>query len=166
MTSVSGPMHPRRERQRRFASSDQRGDYSIFIAVIASALLLFGGIAYDAPRLIAARQHAVHNAGEAARVAAATVASGGTVAQARSAAEQRIAAAPRLYGSPTRIASLQCVGTRVEITLFTSYRNSSAIAVFREVVPIIATGAAEAVIVGPSGDPNPLGYLPECPFSS
>ena len=75
-----------KESRWRARTDDQRGDYAIFIAVIASALLLFGGIAYDAPRLTAARQDALHAANEAARVAAATVASGGN---ARSSARSR-----------------------------------------------------------------------------
>jgi Flp pilus assembly protein TadG len=143
---------------------DQRGDYAIFIAVIASALLMFGGIAYDAPRLITARQHAVHNANEAARVAAATVAAGGTLDQARDAADRRMAATPPLYGAPTVIARMECVGNLVEITVQTSYTNRSALAVFRNEQPIIATGAAEAELVGPFGEPIAFGYLPECPL--
>lgn len=148
------------------SGEDQRGDYAIFIAVIASALLLFGGIAYDAPRLITARQHAVHNANEAARVAAATVAAGGTLEQARAAADRRMADAPPLYGAPTEITRMACVGNLVEITVETSYRNRSALAVFRDVQPIFATGAAEAELVGPFGEPIAFGYLPECPLSA
>lgn len=146
------------------SGEDQRGDYAIFIAVIASALLLFGGIAYDAPRLITARQHAVHNANEAARVAAATVAAGGTLEQARAAADRRMAAAPPLYGAPTGITRMECVGNLVEITVETSYRNRSALAVFRDEQQILATGAAEAELVGPFGEPIVFGYLPECPL--
>ena len=154
----------RLERRQRMPLADQRGDYAIFIAVIASALLLFGGIAYDAPRLITARQHAAHNASETARVAAATVAAGGTLAQARSSAEQRIAAIPHLYGADTTLASVRCVGTRVEVTVSTYYINRSALAVFRSAMPILANGAAEAVLIGPYGESVPLGYLPECPI--
>lgn len=145
---------------------DQRGDYAIFIAVIASALLLFGGIAYDAPRLITARQHAVHNANEAARVAAATVAAGGTLDQAEKAAERRLEQAPPLYGAPTMVARMECVGSLVEITVETSYRNRSALAVFRNEQRILATGAAEAQLVGPFGAPTAFGYLPECPLKA
>lgn len=146
--------------------ADQRGDYAIFIAVIASALLLFGGIAYDAPRLITARQHAVHTADEAARVAAATVTAGGTLDQARAAAAARVAAAPPLYGAGTIIDGMSCVGTRVEVTVSTWYANRSALAVFRDVQPITATGAARAQLVGPYGQAIPLGYLPECPLTT
>ncbi|WP_419931456.1 hypothetical protein [Candidatus Poriferisodalis sp.] len=142
---------------------DERGDYSMFIAIVAAALLLFGGIAYDAPRLITARQHAVHNANEAARVAAATVAAGGTLEQARAAADDRMVTAGPLYGAFTEVAALDCVGTRVEVTVLTSYTNRSVIGVFRREQLIGATGAAEAELVGPGGQPA-LGYLPECPL--
>lgn len=146
------------------ARGDQRGDYAIFIAVIASALLLFGGIAYDAPRLITARQHAAHNANEAARVAAATVAAGGTVEQARDAADRRMAGTPPLYGAPTTVTDMECVGNLVQVWVQTSYRNRSALAVFRDEQIIVATGAAEAELVGPFGEPIAFGYLPECPL--
>lgn len=149
----------------RHRKRDQRGDYSIFIAVIAAALLVFGGIAYDAPRLITARQHAAHNANEAARVAAATLAAGGTVAQARIAADDRMDAAGPLYGSFTEVAALHCAGTLVEVTVLTAYINRSALAVFRQEQQIAATGAAVAQLVGPHGQPSQLGYLPECPLT-
>lgn len=145
---------------------DERGDFAIFIAVIASALLLFGSIAYDAPRLITARQHAAHSANEAARVAAATVAAGGTREHAREAAVRRLSMTPPLYGAAVRVASLRCVGTYVEVTVQTSYTNRSALAVFREEQPIFATGAAEAQLVGPTGEPSPLGYLSECALNA
>ena len=143
----------------------ERGDYSMFIAIVAAALLLFGGIAYDAPRLITARQHAIHNANEAARVAAAVVAAGGTLQEAENEATRRVAAAGSLYGAPTSVDTpLDCVGNRVEVTVRTWYSNRSAIAIFRQQQPIIATGAAEAELVGPDGQPVALGYLPECPL--
>ena len=148
------------------AAIDERGDYAIFIAVVVSALLLFGGIAYDAPRLITARQHAVHNANEAARVAAAVVAAGGSLQEAEDASEARMAAAGDLYGEFTSVGAVHCVGNRVEVTVFTSYRNRSMLAVFREEQPITATGAAEAELVGPDGQPVALGYLPECPLTT
>ena len=47
------------------------------------------------PRLTAARQDALHAANEAARVAAATIASGGTVDDARTAAEERVGGVAR-----------------------------------------------------------------------
>ena len=137
----------------------------MFIAIIATALLLFGGIAYDAPRLITARQHATHSASEAARVASATIAAGGTIEQAWNAAERRLDSAPPLYGAPTRIIARSCTGTRVEITVSTWYANRSTLAVFRERQPIIATAQAESELVGPGGQISPIGYLPECPLS-
>lgn len=159
------PDRPTSDSQHRQTRFDNRGDYSIFIAVIAAALLLFGGIAYDAPRLIAARQHAAHNANEAARVASATIAAGGSTADARDAAVRRLAATPALYGAPTELGGLHCAGTRVEVTVRTWYRNRSALAVFRDYQQIAATGVAEAQLVGPSGEPSPHGYLPECPLT-
>ena len=157
---------PRRRRAERGPGADERGDYAIFIAVIATALLLFGGIAYDAPRLIAARQHAVHTANEAARVAAATVAAGGTRIQASDAAARRAAEVPLLYGAPTRMMGMECAGPRVEVTVATWYSNRSILAVFRDRQDIVATGAAEAQWTGPHGQIAQLGhvYLPECPL--
>ncbi|WP_419947083.1 hypothetical protein [Candidatus Poriferisodalis sp.] len=152
-------------RPRPPSSNGQRGDYAIFIAVIVAALLLFGGIAYDAPRLITARQHAVYNASEAAKVAVATIAAGGTQAHASSAVQARLAAVPALYGAPTSLLRLECVGSLVEVTVQTWYRNRSALAVFRERQTITATGAAEAQLIGPSGEPSGRGYLPECPLT-
>ncbi|MCY4421452.1 MAG: hypothetical protein OXC06_00125, partial [Acidimicrobiaceae bacterium] len=108
-------------RTRTGRAGDERGDYAIFIAVIAAALLLFGSIAYDAPRLIAARQNALHEANEAARVAAATIAAGGTVDQARSAAEDRLSKSLPLYGQPVALADLECVGTLAQVTVVTNY---------------------------------------------
>ena len=69
---------------------DDRGVYAPFIAIIAVALILLSSIAYDAPRIIAARQDVAHAASEAARVAAVTIASGGSLADARRAAEERV----------------------------------------------------------------------------
>lgn len=143
----------------------ERGDFAIFIAVIATALLLFGSIAYDAPRLITARQRAVHTANEAARAAAATIAAGGTLNEARDAAEHAVANALPLYGAPSEVVGpLRCTGNRVEATISTWYSNRSALGVFRARQPITATGAAEAVLVGPNGQPTVLRYLPECPL--
>ncbi len=167
----------------RLRLGDERGDFAIFIAVIASALLLFGSIAYDAPRLITARQHASHTATEAAKVAAATVAAGGTTClagsfadlnsklarnpygcQADEAARRSIDGKRPKYGAPSEFAGLRCSGTWVEVRVETYYQNRSALAVFRDRQPIVAVGAAEAVLVGPDGQPEPLGYLPECPL--
>ncbi len=149
--------------QRR--AGDQRGDYAIFIAVIASALLLFGGIAYDAPRLIAARQDALHAANEAARVAAITVASGGTLAQAQKAAEERMARTQLIYGEEIHVLYMDCVASRVQVTVLTGYRYRSAIGAVRPHQPIAAVGAAEARLVLPSDETSTLHYLGECPLS-
>ena len=150
--------------RRRGRADDQRGDYAIFIAVIASALLFFGGIAYDAPRLTAARQDALHAANEAARVAAATIASGGTLEQAREAAEDRVGQTTLIYGQPILVASIVCVGSRVQITVSTGYVYRSVMGLARDRQPIEAVGAAEARLVLPSDETSTLHYLGQCPL--
>ena len=149
----------------RGRADDQRGDYAIFIAVIASALLLFGGIAYDAPRLTAARQDALHAANEAARVAAATVASGGTLEQAREAAEERMSRTRLIYGQDIHVAFIDCVGSRVQVTVLSGYIFRSALGFARDRQPIEATRAAEAYLVLPSDEQSTLHYLGECPLT-
>ncbi len=161
---AAGPGTRAHRRQRRRAS-DQRGDYAIFIAVIASALLLFGGIAYDAPRVMAARQDALHAANEAARVAAATVASGGTPTQARQAAEQRMSRTQLIYGEDIQVIDMDCVGSRVQVTVLSRYRYRSAIGAVRPHQPIAAIGAAEAYLVTPNDETATLHYLGECPLT-
>lgn len=155
---------------------DERGDFAVFIAVIAAALLLFGSIAYDAPRLISARQHAVHVANEAAGIAAATVAAGGLVGlecksdpRTQSPSDVCKAALSVVdgtlppYGANFEVVSLRCTGNRVEVTIETWYSNRSPLGVFRDRVPIAATGAAQAVMTGPDGKPATLkNLLPEC----
>ena len=144
---------------------DERGDYAVFIAVIAVSLLLLGGIAYDGPRLIAARQDAAHAAGEAARVAAVTIASGGTLHDAEEAAERRVAQTPLIYGERVDVARIECVGARVQVTVITGYRYRSALSVARFRQPIAATGAAEALLVLPGNQLSALHHLGECPLS-
>ena len=151
--------------QRRRVRDDQRGVFAPFIAIIAAAMLFLGGIAYDAPRLTAARQDALHAANEAARVAAATIASGGTVDDARTAADNRLAPPVRLiYGEEMQVQTLDCVGTRVQITVETGYVFRSTMRIFRNRQPIVATGAAEAYLVLPDDSPSELSYLGECPL--
>ena len=151
--------------RRRAPDDDQRGDYAIFIAVIAAALMLFGGIAYDGARLNAARQDALHAANEAARVAATVVAGGGTLDQARQAAEARMSKSPLIYGQDVHVLSMDCVGSRVQVTVLSGYVLRSALAVARPRQPIAATGAAEARLVLPSEQLSPLHHLGECPLS-
>lgn len=158
---VSGTGAQRRDRQAR----DEQGDYAVFIAVITSALLLLGGIAYDAPRLIAARQDALHAANEAARVAAITIASGGTLAQAQDAAQQRMSRSQLIYGEGIDVLDMDCVGSRVQVTVLSGYRFRSALGVVRPHQPIAAVGAAEARLVLPSHERSVLHYLGECPLS-
>ena len=151
--------------RRRARAADQRGDYAIFIAIIASALLVFGGLAYDAPRLNAARQDALHAANEAARVAAITVASGGTIDQARQAAENRVSKSSLVYGHEVRVSAVDCVGSRVQVTVLTGYVFRSALSTIRTRQRIEAVGAAEARLVQPNDAPSGLHYLGECPLT-
>ena len=149
----------------RAPAGDERGDYAIFIAVIASALLLFGSIAYDAPRLIAARQNALHEANEAARVAAATIAAGGTVQQARDAAQDRLDMGLAIYGQPVLLTDLDCVGTLVQVSVITSYAFRGAVlsaGIGRQAIE--ARGAAEAFLVLPGNQQSQLNHLAECPL--
>ena len=148
----------------RSVADDQRGAYASFIAIIAAALLFLGGIAYDGPRLTAARQDALHAANEAARVAAATIASGGTIDDARSAATDRLELVPLIYGEPITLGLLDCVGSRVQITVASGYVFRSAMRIVRNRQPILATGAAEAYLVLPDDTPSELKYLGECPL--
>lgn len=150
--------------RRQRVRDDQRGVFAPFIAIIAAALLFLGGIAYDAPRLTAARQDALHAANEAARVAAATIASGGTVDDARTAAGRRLAL-QFIYGERVRLQSLDCVGTRVQITVRTGYVFRSTMRAFRNRQPIVAIGAAEAYLVLPDDSRSELSYLGECPLN-
>ena len=161
----SSENHERGLPSRRNLAADERGVYATFIAVIASALLLFGGIAYDAPRVTAARQDALHAANEAARVAAATVASGGTLAQARGAAENRMSKTRLIYGQEILVVSLDCVGSRVQVTVISGYVYRSVMGLIRDRQPIQATGAAEAYLVPPSDEQSTLHYLGECPLT-
>ena len=161
MTSRPVARPARSEAARR--GRDERGDYALFIAVIATVLLLFGGMAYDGPRLMAARQDALHAANEAARVAAATVASGGTLAQARQAVQDRLDATGLIYGETVAIDSLDCVGSRVQVTVMTGYFYRSVIGLARPRQPIEAVGAAEARLVLPGDEISTLHYLGRVP---
>ena len=160
-----GPNHDGGVPNRRNRAADERGDYATFVAVIAAALLLFGGIAYDAPRVTAARQDALHAANEAARVAAATVASGGTLAQAQEAAENRMSKTRLIYGQEILVVSLDCVGSRVQVTVISGYVYRSVLGLIRDRQPIEATGAAQAYLVLPSDEASTLHYLGECPLT-
>ena len=150
----------------RRARADQRGAYASFIAVIASAILFLGGIAYDAPRLTAARQDALHAANEAARVAAATIASGGTVADARAAADERVALVPLIYGERIGVHSLACAGSRVQVSVETGYFYRSTMRILRNRQYILATGAAEALLVLPGNARSEFNHLGECPLTA
>lgn len=143
---------------------DVRGVFASFIAVIATALLFLGGIAYDAPRLTAARADALHAANDAARTAAATIAAGGTVEDARTAAANRLALVPLIYGESVSLLSLDCAGSRVQVTVNSGYLYRSTLRAFRGRQDITAIGAAEAYLVLPDDSPSELKYLGECPL--
>ena len=162
----NGPTHDApygRGRRAAAAPEDQRGDYAVFVAVIVGALLFLGGLAYDGPRIIAARQDAAHAANEAARVAAATIASGGSLQQAEEAAQSR-ADTGLIYGQAVQVVYLDCVGARVEVGIVSRYVYRSAMRLIRGRQTIGAVGAAEAVLVVPGDQPNTLHYLGECPL--
>ena len=148
----------------RTSAADERGVYAMFIAVIASALMLLGGIAYDGPRLTVARQDAAHAANEAARVAAATIASGGTLDDARTAAEQRMDKSRLIYGQRIAVGDIECVGSMVQVTVVSNYIYRSALGLIRDRQPIEAVGAAEAYLVLPDDTASELKYLGECPL--
>ena len=149
---------------RNRTGADQRGVFAPFIAIIASALLFLGSIAYDGPRLTAARQDALHAANESARVAAATIASGGTLEDARVAADERMQRSRLIYGQPVDVDSMHCAGSRVQVTVQTNYVFRTALGILRRSQPIQATGAAEAYLTLPDGTPSELNYLSECPL--
>ena len=151
-------------RLRESRTVDDRGAYASFIALIAAALIFLGGIAYDAPRLTAARQDALHAANEASRVSAAVIASGGTVQDARNAAEDRLAVSPLIYGQEILVSGFECVGSRVQVTVITGYVYRSVMGLIRPRQPIEAIGAAEAYLVLPDDSPSDLKYLGECPL--
>ena len=150
----------------RARGRDERGDYAIFIAVIATALIVFGSIAYDAPRLNAARHDTLHFANEAARVAAITIASGGTIEQAEQAALDRLSKNNLIYGEPVIPDPdfLQCVGNRVQVTVWSKYRFRSALSLASTGQDIEAQASAEAYLALPSGEESPLTYAGECPL--
>ena len=143
---------------------DDRGAFASFIALIVAALIFLGGIAYDAPRLTAARQDALHAANEAARVSAATIAGGGTIHDARTAAENRVSISPLIYGQEILVSDLACVGSRVQVTIITGYIYRSVMGLIRDRQPIEAVGAAEAYLILPDDTPSELKYLGECPL--
>lgn len=143
---------------------DDRGVYTSFIAIIAAALLLLGAIAFDGPRLTVARQDAAYAANEAARVAAATIASGGTIDDARNAAQLRLDKSRLIYGQPIAVGDIHCAGSRVQVTVVSNYIYRSAIGLARDRQTIEAVGAAEAYLILPDRNPSDLGYLGECPL--
>ena len=163
-TPTDPPLEARLRRFGARVSPDQRGDYSIFVAVIVGALLFMGGLAYDGPRIITARQDAVHTANEAARVAAATIASGGTLEQAEEAAQHRVDQTGLIYGQDVDVVDIECVGSRVQVYIASGYVYRSAMRLIRDRQTIGAVGAAEAQLVLPGGDEHTLHYLGECPL--
>ena len=147
-----------------YPSCDDRGVYAPFVAIVAVALMLLGAIAYDGPRLTIARQDAAHAANETARIAAATIASGGTLQAARDAADERVKKSRLIYGQPIAVGDIHCVGNRVQVTVVTNYIYRSALGLGRAHQTIEAVGAADAYLVVPGGSPAELKYLGECPL--
>ncbi len=145
-------------------AGDERGDYSVFVAVIVAALLFLGGLAYDGPRVIAARQDAAHAANEAARVAAATIAGGGTLDQAQDAAQRRVDQTGLIYGQGIDVIGLACVGSRVQAYIASHYIYRSAMRLIKTRQTVAAVGAAHARLLLPDGNPLPLQHLGECPL--
>ena len=164
-TAAGSPLPSDKGNPREEARQDERGVYAPFIAIIAVALILLSSIAYDAPRIIAARQDAAHAASEAARVASVTIASGGSLTDAKQAAEDRVGKVPLIYGEDILVASVDCVGSRVEVLVVSGYRLRSMLSLGRERQPIFARGAAEAVLIRPDGSQEQsIKHLGECPI--
>ena len=166
MTASASRPSARPESRTSRRADDQRGAYAVFIAVIASALLVFGGLAYDAPRLNAARQNALHAANEAARVAAATIASGGTLEQARAVAEDRASRTRLIHGQEIHVAFMDCVGSLVQVTVVTNYVFRGAVlgaVIGRQTIE--ASGAAKAYLALPGDRQSELSHLGECPLN-
>ena len=69
-----------------------------------------------------------------------------------------------IYGEPIAVGDLDCVGSRVQITVETGYFYRSTLRVLRDRQYIEATGAAEAYLVLPGDTPSELKYLGECPL--
>ena len=147
---------------------DQRGLYAPFIAVVAVGILMLSSVAYDGTRLIAARQHTLHAAQEAARVAASVVASGGTLADAEDAAKERlerIDQARPTYSTEVYLGFVRCIGTQVEVNVVSEYFPATALSLLKRVHPIGAAASAEAYLLPPSKQPSELIYLSECSIS-
>ena len=143
---------------------DERGVYAPFIAIIATVLLLLGAIAYEGPRLTAARQDATRAAYDAARAAAATIAAGGTLDDAHDAAQGRVDMSRLIYGQPIAVGAIECTGSTVQVTVVSNYVYRSVLGVGRDRQTIEAVGAAEAYLALPDGTRNEIGYLGPCPL--
>ena len=97
-------------------------------------------------------------------MSAATIASGGTIDDARTAAENRVSTSPLIYGQEILVSDLDCVGSRVQVTIITGYIYRSVMGLIRDRQPIEAVGAAEAYLVLPDDSASELKYLGECPL--
>lgn len=150
-------------------TNDQRGVYAPFIAVVAIGILVLSSAAYDGTRLIAARQHTLHAAQEAARVAASVVASGGTLSEAHVAAKKRLDRINETRPSYSETVELgfdiECIGTQVEVNVVSDYLSATALGLIKLVHPIEAAASAEAYLLPPSKQPGDLLYLSECSIS-
>ena len=63
------------------------------------------------------------------------------------------------------MAFLDCVGSRVQVSVLTGYLFRSVLGLARDRQPIEATAAAEARLLLPSDEFSTLSYLGECPLA-
>lgn len=147
-----------------FRRRDERGDYSIFVAVVVIGLLVLGGVAYEAPRIMTVRQHALHTAQQASHLAAGMIAGGAEFGDMEAKVRELVEETTPLYGQRLYLIRLDCSGRRIQLTVATAYSNVTVLSLFGHAQRITASAAAEVVLIGPAGQPVPLQYLPTCPF--
>ena len=69
-----------------------------------------------------------------------------------------------IYGQRIAVGDIECVGSRVQVTVVSNYIYRSALGLIRDRQPIEAVGAAEAYLVLPDDTASELKYLGECPL--
>lgn len=150
--------------------AEERGTYAVFVAVIAVGIVFFSAVAYELPRLVAARQQVAHVANEAARVSAATIAAGGSAEDARGVANETAARALRAAGFGDSLTAtidddgFECVGSRVQVTVRATYVYRSMLRVARPHQRMAAKGAAQSLLLSPSGEALTTHFVGECPL--
>ena len=144
------------------AQRDERGDYSIFVAVMVIGLLVLGGVAYEAPRIMAVRQQALHTAQQASQLAASMVAAGEPYSGIKKEVSKRVEETAPPYGQRMYLIRLQCTGNLVRAVVAASYSNVTVLSLFGSAQRMEATAAAEVVLYGPRGERVHQPYLPEC----